>query len=144
MEPTKFDRLRLKTERQLILLIGRELDLGIRDARQVLMSAADTSAFAEECRLRAKKAHAKAARLILLVTDITDDERSAAESKLDHLRELLKALSAIGITPTPAEAEIAALARILWEARGCAGGLPEEDWFRAERALKAQAPCVGS
>jgi hypothetical protein len=51
---------------------------------------------------------------------------------------MLEALSAIGSTPTPAEDEIAVLARAVWEARGCQEGLPEEDWFRAERALKAK------
>jgi hypothetical protein len=32
----------------------------------------------------------------------------------------------------------------LWKARGCPEGLPEEDWFRAERALKLHPACVGS
>lgn len=32
--------------------------------------------------------------------------------------------------------EIAKLADSYWEARGCQGGLPEEDWFRAERELR--------
>jgi len=38
------------------------------------------------------------------------------------------------------EGEIAGanLARAVWEARGSPQGLPEEDWFRAERALKGQ------
>jgi len=29
--------------------------------------------------------------------------------------------------------EIARLAHSYWEARGCQGGSPEEDWYRAER-----------
>jgi hypothetical protein len=32
-------------------------------------------------------------------------------------------------------ADIARLAYSLWEARGCPGGSPEEDWFRAEQEL---------
>jgi hypothetical protein len=36
----------------------------------------------------------------------------------------------------PAESEIAALAWSYWEARGFQGGSPEEDWYRAEAALK--------
>ena len=32
--------------------------------------------------------------------------------------------------------EIAKLADSYWEARGCQGGLPEEDWFQAERELR--------
>jgi len=136
-EPTKFDQLRIKTEVQLVQLINAELDLGIRDARQALNSA-DTWAVAEECRSRANRAYIKVARLILLVAEITEDERNKVESKLDRLRRRIEALSAIGSTPTPAEDEIAVLARAVWEARGCPDGLPEEDWFRARRALTTQ------
>ena len=32
--------------------------------------------------------------------------------------------------------EIAAVAYALWEARGCQGGSPEEDWRRAEEHLR--------
>ena len=32
--------------------------------------------------------------------------------------------------------EIAKLAYFYWEERGCGGGSPEGDWFRAERDLK--------
>jgi hypothetical protein len=34
--------------------------------------------------------------------------------------------------------DIARLAYALWEARGCAGGSPEEDWLRAEQELLAK------
>lgn len=34
--------------------------------------------------------------------------------------------------------EIARLAYSYWEARGCQGGSPEEDWFRAEQELQSQ------
>jgi hypothetical protein len=30
------------------------------------------------------------------------------------------------------------LAYLYWEARGCQGGSPEEDWLRAERELIAR------
>jgi Protein of unknown function (DUF2934) len=72
------------------------------------------------------------------VAEITEDERSRVESRLEYLQGMLEALSAIGSTPNPAEDEIATLARAVWEARGCPDGLAEEDWFRAERALKTQ------
>ena len=36
----------------------------------------------------------------------------------------------------PSQEEIAKLAFLYWEARGCMGGSPEEDWLRAERELK--------
>jgi hypothetical protein len=34
--------------------------------------------------------------------------------------------------------EIARLAYSLWQARGCADGFAEEDWFRAEREIEAR------
>ena len=136
-ELTKFDKLRIKTEMELVRLINTELDHGTRDARQALKFA-DTWPVAEECYRRANRAHAKAARLIPVVAAITEDERIRVESRLKHLQGMLEALSAIGSTPAPAEDEIAALARAVWEARGCPEGLPEDDWFRAERALKTQ------
>ena len=34
--------------------------------------------------------------------------------------------------------DIARLARSYWEARGCTGGSPEEDWLRAEQELTAR------
>ena len=39
---------------------------------------------------------------------------------------------------SPSHAEIAVLAYSYWEARGCQGGSPEEDWFRAERELHSR------
>jgi Protein of unknown function (DUF2934) len=146
-EPTKFDQLRIKTEIQLVRLINAELDLGIRDARQALKSA-DTWAVAEEHHRRANRTYATISRLIPLVAEISEDERKRVESRLVRLQGMLEALSAIGSTPTPDEDEIAALARAVWEARGCPEGLPEDDWFRAERALKAERnrtlpACVG-
>ena len=34
--------------------------------------------------------------------------------------------------------ETARLAYSFWEARGCQGGSPEEDWLRAEEEMKAR------
>lgn len=34
------------------------------------------------------------------------------------------------------EEDVARLAYSYWEARGCEGGSPEEDWLRAEQQLK--------
>jgi hypothetical protein len=39
---------------------------------------------------------------------------------------------------TPSHEEIARLAYTFWEARGCQGGSPEEDWLRAEAELRVQ------
>ena len=44
--------------------------------------------------------------------------------------------------PEPVEistSDIAVLAYLLWEERGCPHGSPEEDWLEAERRLKAEA-----
>ena len=47
---------------------------------------------------------------------------------------------AANLTPGNVEIEtdqIALLAYSYWEARGCQGGSPEEDWLRAQRQLQA-------
>jgi hypothetical protein len=46
-------------------------------------------------------------------------------------------MPATSIESRPTQEEIAALAYSLWEARGCPEGVPDEDWFNAEKALKA-------
>jgi|SRR5579883_1739331 hypothetical protein len=38
----------------------------------------------------------------------------------------------------PTYEQIASLAYALWEARGCQGGSPEDDWFEAEQQLRAR------
>ncbi|HYW44705.1 MAG TPA: DUF2934 domain-containing protein [Bryobacteraceae bacterium] len=38
----------------------------------------------------------------------------------------------------PSNAEIATLAYSFWEARGCQGGSPAEDWLRAEQELRVR------
>lgn len=134
---TKFDELRLKTNRQLIRLLNRELDLGICYAQRAL-KAADRRASVERYYAPARSAHAEAARLILLAEDIDHDERRQIESRLQRLWEMIEPLTAMGASPTPTEDEIAALARALWKAKGCPEGLPEEDWFQAERVLTGQ------
>lgn len=42
----------------------------------------------------------------------------------------------------PTQADIALQAYSYYEARGCQGGSPEEDWLRAERELLAAAGLV--
>ncbi|HEY4363974.1 MAG TPA: DUF2934 domain-containing protein [Bryobacteraceae bacterium] len=137
----KFDELRGKTDRELIHLASSELDLGLRDAQEALESA-ENWAFAELHYRMAERAYKQALRLIRLAGDASDEELGAVASRLGQLREALDALSAIGSEPT--RAEVATLARALWKARGCPEGLPEQDWFRAERTLKSHAVCVGN
>jgi len=43
------------------------------------------------------------------------------------------------IANTVTEDEIAKLAYSYWQERGCQGGDPNEDWVRAESALKSMA-----
>jgi hypothetical protein len=142
-ELLKFDELRSKTDKELVQIISNALELGIGHARQALKFA-DTWDVAGRCCLRAKTSYVQASRLLPLVVEITAEERSRLGSRLEHLKGMLDSLSAIGSTPTPTEDEIAVLARALWEAKGRPDGLPDHDWFLAERALKSQVACVGS
>jgi len=43
---------------------------------------------------------------------------------------------AVAAVYQPSHHEVAALAYSFWEARGCQGGSPEEDWVRAEQQLR--------
>ncbi|MBZ5675363.1 MAG: DUF2934 domain-containing protein [Acidobacteriia bacterium] len=43
------------------------------------------------------------------------------------------------IESRPSQEEIAALAYSLWQAKGCPEGIPDDDWFNAEKVLKAKA-----
>jgi hypothetical protein len=40
------------------------------------------------------------------------------------------------LAPVSEQEEIATLAYLYWEARGCQGGSPEEDWLRAEQEVR--------
>ncbi len=45
-----------------------------------------------------------------------------------------------GSEPVSRRERIAMLAYSYWEQRGCQGGSPEEDWFRAEREIDLPTP----
>lgn len=47
-------------------------------------------------------------------------------------------VEAVAVRTQPSTQEVAALAYTYWEARGCQGGSPEEDWLRAEQELLAR------
>lgn len=50
------------------------------------------------------------------------------------------AVIASDVTPSaPSRDQIAELAYLYWEARGCQGGCPEEDWLRAEQELRLRS-----
>jgi hypothetical protein len=52
---------------------------------------------------------------------------------------VVEALAVPEKPPMALPQQIAALAYSYWEARGCQGGSPEEDWLRAEQQLTAAA-----
>lgn len=46
--------------------------------------------------------------------------------------------AAVPVPYEPSHEEIATLAYLYWEARGCQGGSPDEDWTRAENELRSR------
>jgi hypothetical protein len=138
---SRFDELRIKTDRQLLQLVDDTLARGIREAGEALMTA-EALGFAQACHFRAKAAYAEAFSLIPLLGAIPDDERRQRPARLERLREMLDALSVLGSRTIAAGDKVPVLARALWKARDCPDGSPEEDWFRAEQALKSQPACL--
>jgi hypothetical protein len=59
---------------------------------------------------------------------------AAVNSPETQLIEELDEPQSVG-TRTVEQDAIARLAYSYWEARGCVGGSPEDDWFRAEQEL---------
>jgi len=59
-----------------------------------------------------------------------EDETSSVRSPSDAAEE--------GAAPELKEEDVAMLAYSYWQQRGCQGGCPEEDWFRAEKELASQ------
>jgi len=66
--------------------------------------------------------------------------RKSVAPRAKHSKSAEAPLSAPVETPAATilatHEEIARLAYSYWEARGCQGGSPEEDWLRAERAVR--------
>jgi|HubBroStandDraft_6_1064221.scaffolds.fasta_scaffold4754627_1 hypothetical protein len=61
---------------------------------------------------------------------------SAPKSAVQRHRKTARPVTAVETPLNNARTEdIARLAYSLWEARGCQGGSPEEDWLRAEQEL---------
>lgn len=143
---TKYDQLRLKTDKQLVQLIHDALDLGICSALEALESAGRRTTV-DTAWLAAKNAHVEASRLLRVAGDLGGEERRTLESKQERLRGLLSALNRGLSNPLPTERDVSTLAHALWEARGGQNGIAQEgraedDWFRAERALKRATACV--
>jgi len=84
-----------------------------------------------------------------IVTGTGAAARRAAAPKSRTTRTVSKVETPAPVLPTaaaavykPSNEEIAKLAFLYWEARGCMGGSPEEDWLRAERELSSMASAV--
>ena len=133
----KYDELRLKTDQQLIKLANAQLDLGIGEAHEAVESAENWAA-ARGHYILANRALAQAARLVCL---IGGDE---LETRLAHLREVLKGLSVLSASGAPSGEETRVLAHALWRAKGCPEGSAQEDWLQAERVLQSHATCAAS
>ncbi len=133
--PTKFDELRLRTAAQLIGLIERELDAGLRAAGQGLHAEGKPAESPRRLLLEAKRVENRAARLLRVAHEITPEESARLHAKHEQLREMTAALAVVGSGRT--EESVAALARGLWAAQGHREGNAQQDWFRAEEVLRS-------
>jgi hypothetical protein len=70
----------------------------------------------------------------------TSEEKPKPRLRRPKKASLPAETAAVPVTAKPAldQAEIARLAHSYWLERGCKGGSAEEDWHRAEQALKAR------
>ena len=69
----------------------------------------------------------------------TETPAAAIESTaIEPADGILGVESSVVIVSEPSREEIALLAYLYWEARGCQGGSPEEDWLRAEQELRTR------
>ena len=134
---SKFDQLRIKTDRELLQLLTNELDHGLTVACEALMSI-DGGVSVEESYAKAKRAYTEASRWLCLIREITARERAKLELNLSRLRAILKGLAVL-CSAEPGQNDVAALALAFWHARGCPDGSSQRDWFRAERTLKSRA-----
>ena len=57
---------------------------------------------------------------------------------VEPVAEILSPSAPVAPSYVPSYQEVAKLAYSYWEARGCQGGSPEQDWLQAERELSAK------
>jgi DUF2934 family protein len=140
----RFDELRFKTDRELLLLIESSIEFGLRCACTALNPSDDFTSARRNCQM-ARRACDEAVRLLFLLGEDNQDERCRLEPRLESLQEMVQSMSfisstttAIGSPTTASEEAIAGLARALWKARNCPEGSAEEDWLKAERVLKSR------
>ena len=71
---------------------------------------------------------------------IRKKKASATDLKVAGKRSHRSVLSSEGIPSlTLDHEEVARLAYFYWESRGCQGGTPEQDWYRAEEELRKRS-----
>ena len=126
----KYDELRRKTDRELIQVIDRGLDHALNSMFQAAGSL-DRLEFPGRPYVQAARAHADAGRLISMIYG-NDAERARLTARAEHLRKVLDRIE----DNDSSSADVATIARSLWQARGCPDGVAEEDWFWVERVLK--------
>jgi hypothetical protein len=85
---SKFAELRAKTDRQLVAMAGDALERGLHAARGI---EAARNGCARERRADAEGALAEAIKLLLMVYDFEEAERSQVQARMHELREILGA-----------------------------------------------------
>lgn len=130
MDPGRLEKIRAATDRQLIALITRRLEAGLKLAR----GSADPRS-----QSAAQRALAEAARLLPVVRGIGVEQRRRLEADLHSLRDLLDQTQDARLVRVSDSRSTAALAHLLWLERGSPVGSPEADWSRAEELLKGRA-----
>src|SRR5215472_15171877 len=102
---SKFDELRLKTDKELVLLLNNDVELGLAAARAALNCIDDLSSAVRNY-AKAKKSHAEVSRLLPLAYEIASDERARLELRLDQLARMLETLQSLdsGIHPAKEDA----------------------------------------
>lgn len=71
-------------------------------------------------------------------TPTTRKKHSTPQAEAPSTSSVELPAAAVAAVRDPTYDEIATLAYTYWEARGCQGGCPEEDWLRAEQELRAR------
>jgi len=77
--------------------------------------------------------------IVVSAAPATPRKRTVHPRPLKPVETAIPAETAAPVAAAPSQDEIANLAYLYWEARGCQGGSPEQDWLRAERELRARA-----
>jgi hypothetical protein len=76
------------------------------------------------------------------IASVEPKKRRAAGVKSTAVNHKHTTKKTLASTETPVkiigQEEIAVLAYSYWEARGCQGGSPQQDWFQAEQELKSR------